>query len=220
MHQSFFSLGCKALPMTVQICQNLPKSFIHLCFCYSLACGTEIQECGVDIYASTLWIWVRHEACTEVVKPFISFLLTSACLSQCPWKIRWGNAVYAYENISSFCSLSKDELTNERVCVLVRELQVNRSHQKIEWVQQLMFDFLRGASWDCSVILMPMHWNMRKDLHEWWHLQVLSYTLGTIYMHGWLCTSLTCDLIRAWYSCKQLNGSAGNCWTLSLLIIS
>ena len=35
----------------------------------------------------------------EVVKPFKCFLHTSACLSQCPWEIRWGKAVYFYENI-------------------------------------------------------------------------------------------------------------------------
>ena len=31
-----------------------------------------------------------------------------------------------------FCSLSKDEITDEHVCALVRELQVNQSHQKLE----------------------------------------------------------------------------------------
>ena len=48
--------------------------------------------------------------------------------------------MYIYENImnhlSFFCSvfysLSKNEITDEYVCALVRELQVNQSHQKLE----------------------------------------------------------------------------------------
>ena len=47
--------------------------------------------------------------------------------------------MYIYENISNylsfvltFCSLSKDEITDERVCALVRKLQVNQSQQKLE----------------------------------------------------------------------------------------
>ena len=52
---------------------------------------------------------------------------------------------------------------------------------------------------ECCVILIPEHSNIREDLHAWWQLQTLSHTFGTIYMHGWLYTSLTCDddLIRA-----------------------
>ena len=34
--------------------------------------------------------------------------------------------------VLTFCSLSEDEITDERVCALVRELQVNQSHQKLE----------------------------------------------------------------------------------------
>ena len=47
--------------------------------------------------------------------------------------------MYVYKNIMNqlsfvltFYSLSKDEITDERVCALVRELQVNQSHQKLE----------------------------------------------------------------------------------------
>ena len=47
--------------------------------------------------------------------------------------------MYVYKNIMNhlsllltFCSLSVDEITDERVCALVRELQVNQSHQKLE----------------------------------------------------------------------------------------
>ena len=49
--------------------------------------------------------------------------------------------MYIYENtmnhlsslfILTFCSLSENEITDEHVCVLVRELQVNHSHQKLE----------------------------------------------------------------------------------------
>ena len=47
--------------------------------------------------------------------------------------------MYIYENIMNhlsfvltFCSLSKDKITDERACSLVRELQVNQSHQKLE----------------------------------------------------------------------------------------
>ena len=47
--------------------------------------------------------------------------------------------MYVYENVMNhlsfvltFCSLSKDEMTDELVCALVRELQVNQSHQKLE----------------------------------------------------------------------------------------
>ena len=103
--------------------------------------------------------------------------------------------------VLTFCSLSKDEITDERVCALVRELQVNQSHQNLEWVQPFMSKVLRGACWDCSVIPIPVHWNNRENLHAWWQLQTLPLTFGTIYMHGWLYTSLTCDhdLIRACY---------------------
>ena len=90
MHQSFYGLWCNTFSMAVQICQqlpNLPRSFVQLCFNNKLACGTEIQNVGLIIYASTLWVWIRGEACTEVVKPFKCFLHTSACLSQCPWEI-------------------------------------------------------------------------------------------------------------------------------------
>ena len=34
--------------------------------------------------------------------------------------------------VLTFYSLSKEEITDERVCALVRELQVNQSHQKLE----------------------------------------------------------------------------------------
>ena len=34
--------------------------------------------------------------------------------------------------VLTFCSLSRDETTDEHVCALVRELQVNQSHQKLE----------------------------------------------------------------------------------------
>ena len=81
-------------------------------------------------------------------------------------------------------SLSKDEITDERVCALVRELQVSQSHQKLEWVQPFMSDILRGACWDCTVIPIPvwnpdcsghshscfvtgMHWNIREDLRAY-----------------------------------------------------
>ena len=44
-----------------------------------------------------------------------------------------------YENIMNHLSLvltlyslSEDKITDERVCALVRELQVNQSHQKLE----------------------------------------------------------------------------------------
>ena len=48
--------------------------------------------------------------------------------------------MYVYENImnhlslscADFYSLSEDEITDERVCALVRELQVNQSLQKLE----------------------------------------------------------------------------------------
>ena len=47
--------------------------------------------------------------------------------------------MYVYKNhepslsfVLTFYSLSKDEITDERVCALVRELQVNQSHQKLE----------------------------------------------------------------------------------------
>ena len=51
------------------------------------------------------------------------------------------HAMYIYENIMNhlslsfvltFYSLSEVEITGERVCTLVRELQVNQSHQKLE----------------------------------------------------------------------------------------
>ena len=31
-----------------------------------------------------------------------------------------------------FCSLSEEKITDEHVCALIRELQVNQSHQKLE----------------------------------------------------------------------------------------
>ena len=48
--------------------------------------------------------------------------------------------MYVYESVMNhplsfvltFCSLSEDEITDELVCALVRELQVNQSHQKLE----------------------------------------------------------------------------------------
>ena len=40
-----------------------------------------------------------------------------------------------------FNSLSKYETTNEYVCTLVRELQVNQSHWKLKWVQPFMSNF-------------------------------------------------------------------------------
>ena len=60
--------------------------------------------------------------------------------------------------VLTFCSLSKDEITDERVCTLARELQVNQSHQKLEWVQPFMCNILRGVCWDCTVIPIPVHW--------------------------------------------------------------
>ena len=49
------------------------------------------------------------------------------------------HAMYVHKNIMNhlsllltFYSLSKDEITDERVCALVRGLQVNQSHQKLE----------------------------------------------------------------------------------------
>ena len=69
--------------------------------------------------------------------------------------------------VLTFYSLSKDEITDERVCALVRELQVNQSHQKLEWVQPFMSKVLRGACWDCTVIPIPVHWNVREDLHAY-----------------------------------------------------
>ena len=78
----------------------------------------------------------------EVVKPFKCILDTSANLLLEPvpmgdW-IRQGNVhLCKYHEpplsfVLTFCSLSKDEITDERVCTLVRELQVNQSHQKLE----------------------------------------------------------------------------------------
>ena len=49
--------------------------------------------------------------------------------------------MYVYENVMNhlslsfvftLCSLSKDKIADELVCALVRELQVNQSHQKLE----------------------------------------------------------------------------------------
>ena len=47
--------------------------------------------------------------------------------------------MYVYKNhepclsfVLTFYSLSKDEITDERVCALVRKLQVKQSHQKLE----------------------------------------------------------------------------------------
>ena len=143
------------------------------------------------IYTSTSWIWIRREACTEVVKPFKCFLHTSACFSYnamedwmrqyniCLWKCHEPPLYLLF----IFCSLSENKITDELLCALVRELQVNQSHQKLEWVQPFISNFLRGGCWDYSVIPMHVHWNMREDLHAWWHLQTLSYTFGTIYMH-------------------------------------
>ena len=137
------------------------------------------------IYASTLWIWIRGGACTEIVKPFKCFLHTSDLQChmrldgaiQCTFmKMSWTTSL---SFVLTFCSLSKDEITDELVCALVRELQVNQSHQKLEWVWPFMSDFSRGACWDCSVIPMPVYWNMREDLHGWRRLQTLSYTFGT-----------------------------------------
>ena len=34
--------------------------------------------------------------------------------------------------VLTFYSLTRDEITDERVCALVRELQVDQSHQKLE----------------------------------------------------------------------------------------
>ena len=79
--------------------------------------------------------------------------------------------LWKYEPLLSFVltfySLSKDEITDEHVCSLVRELQVNQTHQKLEWVQPFMSDILRGACWDCTVIPIPVHWNIREDLRAY-----------------------------------------------------
>ena len=66
---------------------------------------------------------------------------------QCTFiKISWTTSL---SFVLTFYSLSKDEITDERVCALVRELQVNQSHQKLEWVQPFMSNFclIQGWTW-------------------------------------------------------------------------
>ena len=86
--------------------------------------------------------------------------------------------------VLTFYSLSEDEITDERVCALVRELQVNQSHQKLEWVQPFMSKVLRGTCWDCSVVPIPVHWNIREDLSAWWQCKPSPYIWH--YIHAWM----------------------------------
>ena len=66
---------------------------------------------------------------------------------QCTFmKVSWTTSL---SFVLTFYSLSEYKITDKRVCALVRELQVNQSHQKLEWVQPFMSNFLRGACWDC-----------------------------------------------------------------------
>ena len=66
---------------------------------------------------------------------------------QCTFmKVSWTTSL---SFVLTFYSLSKYKITDKRVCALVRELQVNQSHQKLEWVQPFMSNFLRGACWHC-----------------------------------------------------------------------
>ena len=98
-------------------------------------------------------------ACTEVVKPFKCVLDASAnfLLEPVPmgdWIRQCNVHLWKYHELPlsfvlTFYSFSKDKITDERVCALVRELQVNQSHQKLEWVQPFMSKVLTGVCWDC-----------------------------------------------------------------------
>ena len=49
------------------------------------------------------------------------------------WSLHRGSqTIQVHPFVLTFYSLSEDEITDEHVCALVRELQVNQSHQKLE----------------------------------------------------------------------------------------
>ena len=164
------------------------------------------KKVGLTIYTSTLWIWIRGGASlvprcsawytylhrgSQTIQMLTQSFLTWASVHvrldkvmQCKFmKISWTISLF----FLTFYSLSDNLITDECVCKLVRELQVNQSHQKLEWVQPFMPDFLRGACWDCCVIPTHVHWNIREGLHVWWQLQTLSYTFGTT-VFSWAST--------------------------------
>ena len=78
-----------------------------------------------------------------------------------------------------FYSLSENKVTDEYVCALVRELQVNQSHQKLEWVQLLMSDFVRGAETVVSLTYLYTEILGRTSMHDD-SCKVVLYTFGTI----------------------------------------
>ena len=115
---------------------------IYHSFTYAFAVDSHVvgksKNMELIVYASTCGFGLRMKlAQIEVVKSFKCFLHTSEL--QCHRRL--DEAIHCmfmkyHEPPLSFvltlCSLSKKNITDELVCALVRELQVNQSHQKLE----------------------------------------------------------------------------------------
>ena len=56
----------------------------------------------------------------------------------------------------TFYSLSENGITCDGVHELAGVLHVNKSLQRLKWVKQFKFLFIRNVHWDCSAIPRPM----------------------------------------------------------------